>query len=186
MHPHQTLDTAIAELQRVIDEHPISPDDGSTPTPCAAFDVDQLLDHIIDTHNLLLGGAGGEPVNATGSISERHRAVAGSAVQQWAERGLDGTIDLGGNTLPATFGISLHALECYVHAWDLARSLDRTFTPPDELTGAMWEFAQGFITDDVRGDDGMPYGPEVATAADATDLDRIIALAGREPAWGQS
>lgn len=187
MHPQQTLEAAVTELQRVIDTSPIDPDDLHAPTPCDAFSVEQLIDHILDTHNLLLGGAGGEPIDSTGTIGTRHHAVATAAREQWAERGLEGTINLGGNELPAAFGISLHALECYIHAWDLARSLDRTFTPSDELTDAMWDFAQGFITDDVRGDaDGMPYRTEVPAPDHATDLERIIALSGRKPSWQQN
>jgi len=183
MHPQQTLESAVTELQRVIDTSPISDDDHSAPSPCAAFNVDQLIDHILDTHNLLLGGAGGQPVEATGTISTRHQAVAAAALAQWKTRGIDGTINLGGNELPAAFGISLHALECYIHAWDLAQSLGRAFAPPEDLTAAMWDFAQGFITDDVRGDaDGMPYRAEVPAPDDATDLEQIVALSGRNPA----
>ena len=48
----------------------------------------------------------------------------------------------------------------------------------------MWDFAQGFITDDVRGDaDGVPYRAEVPAPSDATDLERVIALSGRNPTW---
>ena len=109
MNPQQTLQAAIDELQRVIDVAPITPEDGDASTPCSAFTVDQLLEHIIDTHNLLLGGAGGETTDASGPIGTRHAIVATAALKQWDERGLEGTIDLGGNELPAGFGISLHA-----------------------------------------------------------------------------
>ena len=184
MNPQQHLEAASAELQRVIDAGPINADDRDSATPCAAFTVDQLIDHIIDTHNLLLGGAGGEPVTTEGTISNRHQTVAAAALAQWDKRGIDSTINLGGNELPAAFGISLHTLECYIHAWDLARSLSRTFAPPTELTSAMWAFAQDFITDDVRGDaDGMPYRAAVPAPDDGTDLERIIAMSGRDPSW---
>lgn len=187
MQPHQALEAAVTELQRVIDTSPINANEGEAATPCHAFTVNDLIDHILDTHNLLLGGAGGQPIETTGTASTRHKTVAGAALDQWKTRGIDGTINLGGNELPAAFGISLHALECYIHAWDLAQSLDRRFTPPEELTAAMWDFAQSFITDDVRGDaDGMPYRAEVSAPDDATGLDRIIALSGRNPAWQQN
>jgi uncharacterized protein (TIGR03086 family) len=187
MNQHQTLQAAIDELQQVIDAAPITPEHHDASTPCSAFNVDDLIGHIIDTHNLLIRGAGGEPVEATGPVSTRHEAVAAAALKQWDERGVEGTINLGGNELPAAFGISLHALECYIHAWDLARSLNRDFAPSDQLTTAMWDFAQGFITDDVRGDaDGIPYRAEVPAPVDATDLERIIALSGRNPSWAQN
>jgi len=51
----------------------------------------------------------------------------------------------------------------------------------------MWDFAQGFITNDVRGDaDGMPYRAAVSAPADATHLERVIVLSGRNPSWPQN
>jgi uncharacterized protein (TIGR03086 family) len=186
MNPQQALEAAITELQHVIDAAPLTDERRSGPTPCSAFNVEQLCEHIIDTHNLLLAGAGGEPRTGAGSLSDRHAEIAAAAVTQWATRGTDGTIDLGGNELPAAFGLSLHTLESYIHAWDLARSLNRPFEPPTELTAAMWGFAQASLTDDVRGDtDRAPYLAAVDEPTDATDLDRIIALSGRNPRWRQ-
>lgn len=184
MNPLDALRTALDNLQQVIDAGPIENTQGGNPTPCSDFTVNDLADHVIDTHNLLLAGAGGTAINDNGTLSARHAALAEAALNQWSQRGTDGTIDLGGNELPASFALPLHALETYVHAWDLARSLDRPFEPPTELTDDMWSFAQGSITDDVRGETaGAPYGPKVDVAVDASDVDRLIAFTGRDPYW---
>lgn len=186
MNPQHALEAAINELQHIIDIAPLTDDMSSGPTPCSNFNVGHLAEHIIDTHNLLLTGSGGNPITQTGPLTDRHRESAAAAVGHWKQRGTDGTINLGGNELPAAFGLSLHTLEAYIHAWDLARSLNRPFEPSDEVSTAMWDFAQGFITDDVRGEtDEAPYRAAINEPADATDLERIIALSGRNPHWRQ-
>lgn len=182
-----TLQTAIDTMQQMLDTDPIADSAFQNPTPCAEFTVAQLAEHIIDTHNLLLGTAGGQPVETGETFSQHHSAVAKAATSRWATRGTDGTINLGGNELPAAFGLSLHALETYVHAWDLATALHRPFTPPTELVRAMTDFAESFITDDIRGEfAGAPYAAAAEAPADASDADRLIAFTGRDPLWSPS
>lgn len=184
MNQLNALESALDTLQQVIDADPIDNNQGSKPTPCADFTVDDLGTHIIDTHNLLLTGAGGDPLTDDGTLSERNSALSTAAIKQWTQRGTDGTVDLGGNALPASFALSLHTLEAYIHAWDLAQSLGRPFKPSDDLTSDMWAFAQDFISDDVRGEAaGVPYGPAVAVGAGASDVERLIAHSGRNPRW---
>ena len=184
MSPIDALTTSIATMQVVIDVAPIRPDQLTAPTPCTDFDVGRLTGHIIENHELFLTGAGGADgeVGSAATLGERHEAVAAAGIAQWTRRGTDGTVDLGGNAVPAEFAISLHALETYIHGWDLARSLDRPFQPGAELTTQMWEFANAFISDDLRGDQpGAPYGPTVPVDSAAATLDRLIAFSGRDP-----
>lgn len=187
MTPLHALEQSLDVLQGVIDSGPIDAADLTGTTPCREFDVGQLVEHILETHAFLTTAAGGEAVlagRADASISARHAGAATAAVRQWSERGTDGTIDLGGNELPAAFGLSLHALEAYVHAWDLARALDRPFDPPAELTAAVAVTAHQIIDDDVRGEPfGAPYGTAVVLndASDVDTVDRLIAHTGRNP-----
>ena len=93
-------------------------------------------------------------------------------------------INLGGNELPAAFGLSLHALETYIHAWDLAKALNRPFLQSAELTRVMTDFAKSFITDDIRGDFvGAPYAPPTRVLDTASEIDHLIAFTGRDPNW---
>lgn len=181
MQPLEALEAAIAVSQQVLDAGPIRAEDLGAPTPCASFDLAQLGDHVIDTHNLLLGAAGGRPVDPGTTLAERHAQVGAAAVKQWIERGTDGTIDLGGNALPAAFGLSLHALEAYVHAWDLARALDRPFRPGAELTAHIADVAQQIVTDQARGDEGAPYRAALTAGEGDDDVARLIAHTGRDP-----
>lgn len=181
MTPNGHLAEAISTLQGVIDAAPITPAEQTRPTPCHDFTVQQLGDHIIDTHNLLLVGAGGTAVDGADTLSDRHAAVAAAALAQWDRRGTEGSIDLGGNSLPAEFGLSLHTLEVYVHAWDLAEGLGRSFDPSADLTSAVWSMAHQIVSDDFRGDAGAPYGAAVTVADGAPLMERLIAHTGRHP-----
>ena len=86
--------------------------------------------------------------------------------------------------MPATVVLAIHIVETYVHAWDLAKATGRGFAPSPELTAAAWDAARMFLTDDVRGAGAdAPYGPERPVDDGATSVDRLIAFAGRDPAW---
>jgi uncharacterized protein (TIGR03086 family) len=175
------LEWSIALSQRVIDDAPISHEDMARPTPCGAFAVRELVDHIVDTHHLLAAAAGGDVPAAGDEISDGHRAAGDASVAAWRSRGTEGTIEVGGNELPAAFGLSLHLLEAYLHAWDLAAALGRDFTPDQELTDAVSAAAHVVISDGMRGDDeGMPYGPAVDLDA-GSEVDLLVAFAGRDP-----
>ena len=150
-------------------------------TPCREFDVAALVEHIIGTHHFLLSAAGGSADDA-GSIADRHRAVADQSHQTWAVRGTDGTVDLGGHQLPAEFALNLHALEAFVHGWDLATAVGRPFDPAPELVEMAWQTARVVVSDDSRGTEpGAPYGPAVDAGAEASSLDRLMAFCGRTP-----
>jgi uncharacterized protein (TIGR03086 family) len=151
----------------------------TSPTPCREFDVAALIEHIIGTHHFLLSAAGGS-ADDTGSFADRHRSVAEESYATWAERGIDGTVDLGGNQLPAAFALSLHSLEAFVHGWALAFALDQPFEPNADLVDAAWDAAHMIVSDDNRSTEpDAPYGPQIAAGENASRLETLIAFTGR-------
>ncbi len=181
MHHHDALIASLDLTQHILDAGPIV--DGTAPTPCTDFDVGALVEHIIGTHHFLASAAGSNDDPVSGSPAERHRHAVAVSVGAWRGCDLGGSVDLGGHELPATFVLSLHVLEAYVHGWDLAMALDRPFVPSTDLTAAAHEAARTIITDDARGEAGAPYGPAVVPPGDASDVDALIAFAGRDVRW---
>jgi uncharacterized protein (TIGR03086 family) len=171
----EALAEALSIVQQSIDSQPLP---GGHPTPCTEFGVAALVEHINWTHGLLLEAIGGDAVE----LEDPHDHISAAALAAWTARGVDGSISIGGNDLPAAFGLSLHVLETYVHGWDLAAALGRPFTPSTELTERARSAAEMIITDEARGPDG-PYGPAVQVDADADDVAHLIAFTGRDPAW---
>lgn len=179
MNQLELLHASTSLTQRLLEHTEFDEPTMKRPTPCSAFDVAALVEHIIGTHHFLLSAAGGA-ADDTGSIADRHRAVTEQSQRTWAERGADGTVDLGGHQLPAEFALSLHALEAFVHGWDLATALDQPFEPSPELVDAAWESARMIVSDDNRGiEPDAPYRPAVTVTEPASPLDALIAFTGR-------
>ncbi len=184
MTPLDGLSLALDTVGDLIDAGPIDPAALAGPTPCRSYDVAALSDHVRDIHLLLTNAAGDTLVQLDRPLSEVHRELAENAVKAWQIRGVDGTVDLAGNELPAGFALALHTVETVVHGWDLGRALDRGFDPADDLLDHVWALLPLVVTEDARGtQDGAAYLPAVEVPHDSPLLDRIIAFTGRDPAW---
>jgi uncharacterized protein (TIGR03086 family) len=179
MNQLELLQASTALTQQLVERTDFDEATMKRPTPCSEFDVAALVEHIIGTHHFLLSAAGGT-ADDTGSIADRHRTVADQSQRTWAERGAAGTVDLGGHQLPAEVALSLHALEAFVHGWDLAASLNQPFEPSPELVDVAWESARMIVSDDKRSSEpGAPYGLAVTITEPASPLDALIAFTGR-------
>ena len=113
-----SAEAALDALQHVL--HPISRDELSKSTPCSEYDVLALTDHLLNSLTVL-GGAAGAQLPERDSDDSVERQVVGAArptMDAWRRRGLDGSVTLGPNELPATFAVSILTLEFLVHGWD--------------------------------------------------------------------
>jgi uncharacterized protein (TIGR03086 family) len=70
--------------------------------------------------------------------------------------------------------------ELVVHGWDLAVATGQPYRADAESVPA----CLGFVAPMAR-PEGTPglFGPPVPVPADAPDLDRLLGLSGRDPAW---
>lgn len=183
----KTLELLLASTtltQELLDRTHLDDDTVNRGTPCRDFNVADLVEHVIETHRLLLSAAGGHPdtTDAGGTPGGRHRTVADQSLRTWEERGTEGTVELGGQSLPADFVLGLQAFEAFVHGWDLATALDLRFDPTPDVVEAAWGAARMIVSDDNRGTGpGAPYGPAVPCPDDASPLEALIAFTGRTP-----
>jgi uncharacterized protein (TIGR03086 family) len=173
-------EATLAVLQRVL--HPISRDELSKTTPCSKYDVMQLTDHLLNTIIVIGGAAGAElPDRDTGDSVERQIVgAARPALDAWHRRGLDGTVTIGPNTLPAAVVAAILSLEFLVHAWDYATATGHPINVVDSVTEYVLRLARKNITPQGRATVG--FDEPVAVADDAPVLDRLIAFTGRQPA----
>lgn len=126
----------------------VGPGDLGRPTPCAAWDLAALLDHMDDSLGAYLEASHGAlrllPTHppaapAHDDPAARLRARACTLLGVWsaaAEQDLD-DVELAGPGghrvgLPADLLVSTAALEVAVHGWDVAHSLGE----PDDRDGA--------------------------------------------------
>jgi uncharacterized protein (TIGR03086 family) len=171
----------------------LTDDDLRRPTPCGDASVGDLIDHLgmfasnfakvaakqldattstppraFDAANLSTSWRG-DVVRALDAL-----ATAWSSADAWT-----GTTWVGGMHLPADVVGVIAVDELVVHGWDLSRATGQSFAPAAHEVDA----AIGFISHFEAPRDGRLFGPVVEVGADASDLDRLLGLAGRDPNW---
>lgn len=174
-----SAEATLGVLQQVL--HPIARDDLAKPTPCSEFNVEQLTDHLLNAITLLGGAAGAQvPDRDQGDSVERQViAAARPALDAWHQRGLDGTVTIGPNEVPATFAAGILSLEFLVHGWDYAKAIGYPIDVADSFAEYVLGKAKKLITPEGRVRAG--FDDPVDVPDDAPPLDRLVAFTGRQP-----
>lgn len=95
-----------------------------------------------------------------------------------------GTTRAGGAELPSeTAGLAALS-ELVLHGWDVAASTGQHYDADEPTLKAVERFVGTFANDTRRGDG--PFGAPLDAADDATPLERLLALSGRDPRWRPS
>ena len=179
-----SAEAALGALQHVL--HPISRNELSKSTPCSEYDVMQLTDHLLNSITLLGGAAGAEvPERDTGDSVERQ--IIGAArptLDAWHRRGLDDTVTIGTNELPATFAVSILSLELLVHGWDYAAATKHPIDVAESLADYVLGLARKVINPQTRATVG--FADPVVVPDDASALHQLIAFTGRDPALARA
>ncbi len=163
------------------------------PTPCPAYTVGDLLDHIgglavaFTEAARKTAPAGGHQPSGEGSRLEpgwRDR-IAGALTElaeAWRTPGaFDGITMAGPVELPAEIAAQVALNEVVVHGWDLARATGQPYDPDAGAIATCLAFADSFeVPEDA---DQGPFGPPVRVPDDAPALDRLAAATGRRPDW---
>lgn len=160
----------------------VRPDQLERPTPCSAWTVQDLLDHLVGgTSYLGAAVAGTEPSAPTGSTAADFRAgveacLAGLAQPGTLERTCTSPLGFDWTVQEATAGTFMDVL---VHTWDLATATDQ----PADLDLDLVEACVAMFLPDMpeRGRAAGIVGPAVAVDEDATPQDRLLAAMGRTP-----
>jgi uncharacterized protein (TIGR03086 family) len=175
-----SAEAALGALQHVL--HPISRDELSKATPCSEYDVIALTDHLLNSIGLL-GAAAGAPLPKRDNDDSVERQIIGAArpaLDAWHRRGLDGTVTIGPNELPATFAAGILSVELLVHAWDYATATTHPINVAESLADYVLGLAHKVITPEGRA--AIGFADPVAVPDDASALDRLVAFTGRDPA----
>lgn len=173
-----SADQALVAVHHVVET--IGDDDLHRPTPCREWDVQALADHLIDTIARL--GAAAElqtTVPDRGSIDGRILHLTQPILAEWRRRGLADKVVFSGRTLPAHLALGILSLELLVHGWDFAVALECPFHVSDAHAAHVLGLASQTLNAQSRATAG--FDPPVPVPADATPLDQLIALTGRDP-----
>ena len=176
--------TAIATFRRVLAG--VAPGQLTSATPCASFDVAQLVDHTIGTQHMVTDALQDKPFNMAGvevARSEQAAAFDQAAADAVAELRRDGAMDKA-VTLPfGTFSgekrMGRAVLDTFQHAWYLAKATGQDTDLDAELSGSSMDLAVAHMAHVARGEEPAPYGPEQPAPAGAPAADRLAAFLGR-------
>lgn len=167
------------------------PDDAlGRPTPCPDMTVAALLDHIAGLSVAFTHAATKEPLDGAGPSAD-----AGNLADDWRtlipgrlaalaaawhdDDAWEGTTMAGPIEMPAPDAAAVALDEVVVHGWDLAVATGQPYAVDDGLLPVVEGFVASF------GDERPPglFGPAVVPPDDASPLERVIALTGRDPRW---
>jgi uncharacterized protein (TIGR03086 family) len=169
-------EASLALCQLMVRDLP--PHAGALQTPCAKYDMHQLVVHLTGSIVGLGGAAGADITPRQGTSPEVIIAEAGGqALEAWTRRGLEGTVTLGQRDMPAELPPGILTMEFLVHAWDFAQALGRQVPVDDALCDYALGLARGLIAPAMR--DGDNFADEVMVGPDADALSRLVAYTGR-------
>jgi uncharacterized protein (TIGR03086 family) len=174
----------------------IPDEDLALPTPCPAYALGDLIDHVGGLAIAFAAAAGKERDERTGQAPPGNAARLGAdwreriprdlkaLGQAWQEPGawLGMTRIAGMDTPAETVGLVL-ADELAVHGWDVARATRQPYTCEPDVLEAARQFLEMFASPDAPSGPEVPFGPATVLLPEAPLLDRVVALAGRDPSW---
>lgn len=168
-------------------------DDLALPTPCSAWNLGDLLDHMTAQHRGFAAAAAGHGDDLTNwevhlSGVDEYRAAADHVLDAFAAvRTPDQEFVLPEfspvQRFPAVRAIGFHFIDYLVHGWDVARALGLPFDPDPDLLDAGLPIALAVPDGKGRLEPGAAFHPALEQDEDATVLDRILLALGRSPDW---
>ena len=179
MDPRDQLDAIMPLLNDLVGEL----DDRSlgASTPCASFDVRQVLEHMIGGATMFAAAFRGAVPAAAPTTDDvvatfRH-AMAELQASLRAPGAMERTIAAPFGEVPGETFARFVALDGLVHGWDIATATGQTYDPPAEVVREADAFARQAIGEDMR--DGDTFAAAKAAPAGAAPIAQLVAFTGR-------
>jgi uncharacterized protein (TIGR03086 family) len=165
-------------------------------TPCAGWNLGDLLAHMTAQHHGFAAAATGhgadpdawqprpsaaDPVRAYDMAAEK--VLEAFASDDVLEREFALPEGSTVHTVPGRMAIGFHLVDYVAHGWDVARSLGLAWDLPDEVLRAALPIAQGVPDDATRLAPGAAFAPRRPEPTNDDLLGRILAALGRSPDW---
>jgi uncharacterized protein (TIGR03086 family) len=166
------------------------------PTPCPAYRLGDLIDHVgglalafTAAANKDSGKYGNQAPSGDASRlrddwRERIPRDLTALAQAWQDPAAwTGMTRIAGMDAPGEMVGLTAADEVVVHGWDIARAAGQPYRCEPELLDAAQRFLVQVTSPDAPAGLDVPFGPPRLLPGDAPLLDRVVALAGRDPGW---
>ena len=172
-------------------------DELGRPTPCPAYTLGDLIEHVgglalafraaadKDIASPYVNGTpSGDAARLPADWRERIPADLAALAGAWAKPDAwTGMTRIANQDAPAEMvGVTV-ADELVVHGWDVAQATGQPYAAEPELLDAAQNFLGFFASPDAPAGPEVAFGPSRPVTDGAAPLDRVVALAGRDPAW---
>jgi uncharacterized protein (TIGR03086 family) len=178
----------------------ITRDDLDRQTPCAGWNLADLLAHMTVQHYGFAASARGagadlalwQPATVAEAVAanpaDAYAAAAADVLDAFSADGvLDATSAMPefgpGATVPGAMAIGFHFVDYVVHGWDVARTIDAPLELPTEVIHAVLPLVLAVPDGEFREADGAPFARAITATDAASDIDRILLHLGRSPKW---
>ncbi|OAH09308.1 TIGR03086 family metal-binding protein [Streptomyces jeddahensis] len=182
---------AVAAARAVPVVRAIADDQLTAPTPCADYDVRELLNHlfhvVVQFQELAAKkpadfGSTPDHVGAGGDWRERFAEETERLVAAWSAPGAEeGTT--GAMSLPARTVGCMVLLDLTVHVWDLARATGQEYRPDPAATGVLQTLGDAVAEMAPTARKMGLFADPVPVPDGASDFERLLGETGRDPGW---
>jgi uncharacterized protein (TIGR03086 family) len=170
----------------------IEPGQLDDPSPCAAWAVRDVLNHIVAGADVFarcvrdgsISDADLGAIVVTDALGDDfatsfHRATD-AVVDAFARPGaMDRIIAVPIGELPGRMAAEIAIFEVTTHTWDLAKATGQPTDLDPEVVGTAYRIARTMVSDAQRATGR--FGPPVPVADDAPLVDQLAAFSGRTP-----
>jgi uncharacterized protein (TIGR03086 family) len=182
----ENLERAFAATRAVLSN--VTLDQLSDPTPCASWQVRDVINHIIggsfyfaETVN---DGKGTSPSEAdfTGPemVATFDDGIAQTVAAFNAPGSMQRSVELPFGTLPMPAWLGIATTDILTHGWDLAKATGQSTDLDPELAAQLLEASKAFIQPALRGEDTKsPFGAEQPAPSGGSNADQLAAFLGR-------
>lgn len=156
------------------------------PTPCASWNVGEVINHMVGGMRFFTAGLAGEAPpeseDATsGDFVAAYDEAAGAALAAFSADGvLESTVKMPFGEMPGAAVLGLATTDTFTHAWDLAKATGQSTDLAPELATQLLAQSRQMIQPAFRGQDGQaPFGAEQECPDGASAADQLAAFLGR-------
>ncbi len=192
MEPNEQLAVIIPAIIDVVDR--IGASQLGAPTPCANFDVQGVLDHMMGLVSTFAPALRGESTSdaptrpAAPSLveptpdgevpsAEFSASMLDLLASVDAPGAMDRMIDSPFGTVPGSVFARFAAFDGLVHGWDLATSTGQAYDLPAALVADVAAFAHEAVAPAMR--DGDTFAAQTSAPDGASALVQLVAFSGR-------
>lgn len=184
MHPQ-----ALAQAQQLAHQvmSNVTPEQMELATPCAEWNVGQLIDHMVGANHWGLGAMQGTPPSADGAGScegdycSTYQESAQACLSAFQEEGaLDKMVNPGFGDMPGAAMLGLMLTDTFQHTWDLATATGQDNDLSPEMAQQILSASQQSIQDSFRSEEGSIFGMEQQAPEGANAATQLAAFLGRQ------